>query len=140
MYGDNLSNRLGSHGERIVGLAESIEHGQFWVDLTQTFVVDHKQGIDVLLHLFHTIESLIDLTIALETEGNSDDTNGKDAQLLRYSGNDGCSTCASTTSHTSGDEGHTGTIGKHSTNVLDALLSGQTSLFWFIACTKAFLA
>ena len=82
MYGDDLGDRLGCHAQGVISLAKSVEDRQFGVDLTQTLVVDDKQGVDVLLHLFNTIQSLVDLTVALKAEGDGDDTYGEDAKLF----------------------------------------------------------
>ena len=82
MYGDNLCNRLGGNAQGVIGLAEGIEHGELWINLAQTLIVDHQQGVDMLLHLLYAVEGLVDLTVAFETEGDGDDTNGQNTQLL----------------------------------------------------------
>ena len=139
VYGDDLRDALSSHGERIVGLAEGIEHGEFGINGTQALVVDHQQGIDMLLHLLHTVEGLVDLTVALKAEGDSDDTDGEDAQFFGDAGDDGRCTRAGAAAHTGGDECHTGAVGEHSADVLDALFGGQTGLLGLVACAEAFL-
>ena len=93
----------------------------------------------MLLHLLYTIESLVYLTITLETERNCYDTNGKYAHLLGNSCDNRCSTSTGTTSHTCCDEGHAGAVAQHLGDILKALLSCLTGLLWLVSCSKTFL-
>ena len=110
--GDNLGNRLGCHRERVVGLAESIVDREVGIDAAQALVVDDEQGIDVLGHLLHAVEGLVNLLVALETEGDGDDAYGEDAHLLGDLGDDGCGTGAGAATHAGGDEGHAGAVAR----------------------------
>ena len=80
--GDDFGNRLGCNAQSVVGLSKGIEYRELWINLAEALVVDNQQSVDVLRHLLDTIESLVDLAVALETEGDGNDTNGKNAQLL----------------------------------------------------------
>ena len=122
MDGDDLSDGLCGYGQRVVSLAESIEDGEFGIDLTEALIVDDQQGVDVLVHLLDTVESLVDLTVALETEGNGDNTHGEN-----------------TTSHTSRDKGHAGTIVKHVLDVFNTLFCCQTGFLGLVTSTESFL-
>ena len=140
MNGDNLCNRLGSDRKCVVGLAKGIENGQVGIDLAQALVVDDEECVDVLRHLFHAIEGLVDFLWTFEAEGNGDDTHGEDAKLLRHFGNDWCSTRSGATTHTSGDERHARSIAEHIANVVDALLRCHAGLLGLVACTEPLLA
>ena len=91
-------------------------------------------------HLLDTIQCLVDLAVALETEGNGDDTYGQDAHLLRDARNDRRSTGTCTTTHTGCDKGHTGAVVQHFLDFIEALLSGSTCLFGLVAGTESLLA
>ena len=93
----------------------------------------------MLRHLLNTIQRLVNLAIALETEGDGDDTDGQDAHLLRDAGNDGGCTCTRTTTHTCGDKGHTGAVAKYLLDILQTLLSGSACLFGTVTGTQSFL-
>ena len=139
MNGDNLGNRLGGHAQRVVGLSESIEHGQLGIDLAQAFIIDNQQGIHVFRHLFHAVEGLVDLLRSFETEGNGDDTHREDAHLLGDAGNDGGCTSARAATHTGGDEGHLRAVAEHVLHILNAFLGSLTGFLGFVTGSKAFL-
>ena len=110
VVGDDLSNALCCHAQGVVGLAEGIEHGELGVDGTQTLVVDDEQGVDMLRHLLHAVERLVDLAVALEAERYGHDAHGEDAKLLGDACYDGRCTCACAASHASCDERHLGAV------------------------------
>ena len=140
MDSNDLCNRLGGNRECVICFAESVEHREFRVNLTKALVVDDQQSVDVFIHLLHAVEGLINLTVSLKAERNSDDTNSEDTKLFGDTCDDWCCTSACATSHTSGNKGHTSTIVKHVSNVLDALFGSLTGLLWLISSTQAFLA
>ena len=80
--GDDFRDRLGGHGERVVGLAESCHEREVGIDLTQTLVVDDEQCVNVFCHLLDAVECLVNLLGTLEAEGYGDDADGEDAHLL----------------------------------------------------------
>ena len=140
MDGDDLGNRLGSDGEGVVGLAEGIEEGEVGVDLAQPLVVDDEQGIDVLRHLLHAVESLVNLAVALESEGDGDDAHGEDAHLLRHLSDDGGCAGAGAAAHAGGDEGHAGAVAEHILDLVEAFLCSSTGTGRTVAGAKAFMA
>ena len=140
MQGDDLGYRLGGDRERVVGLSEGIEKREFGVDFAQSLVVDDEQGVDVLRHLLHAVECLVNLAVAFEAEGDGDDAHGEDAHLLRLLCDDGCCAGASATAHAGGDEGHARAIVEHVVDVLQAFLGGGTCLFGTVAGAKTLTA
>ena len=94
----------------------------------------------MLLHLFDAIEGLVDLAVAFETEGDGDDTNGQDAELLGDAGNDRGCTGTGTTAHTSCDKGHAGAIVEHALDVFKTLFCCLTGFLGLVAGTETFLA
>ena len=93
----------------------------------------------MLRHFLHTVKSLVNLTIALKTEGDGHNTNGENTHFLGYACNDWCGTCSCTTTHTGCDKGHTCSVTQHILDILDTLLSSSTSLFGLVTCSKTFL-
>ena len=137
--GDNLSDTLCCHAKGVVGLAECLEHREVAVDLTQTLVVDNEERIHVLSHFLHTVESLVNLLVTLETEWDSHDTHGKDTHVLRLTCDDRSSTSTGTATHTCGDECHACSVVEHLPYILDAFLGSLTSLCRTVSCTESFL-
>ena len=140
MDGDDLGYGLGGDAERVVGLAEGVEHGELGVYLAQAFVVDDQEGVDVLRHLLDTVQCLVNLAVALEAEGNGDDAYGEDAHLLRHAGNDGSGSGARAAAHAGSDEGHARAVVKEVLDVVQALFGSGSRLFGAVAGTKSFLA
>ena len=48
VYGNDFGDTLGCNAQCVVCFAESIEHSQFWINLTQALILDNEQIIDVL--------------------------------------------------------------------------------------------
>ena len=94
----------------------------------------------MLVHLLHTVECLVNLTVTLETEGNGDNAHGQDAHLLGHTGNNGCCTSTRAAAHTGGDEGHAGAVVEHLLDILQALLGGSPRLLGTVAGPQSFLA
>ena len=140
MQGDDLCNGLGCYGESVIGFAKGIEERQVGIDLAQAFVINNEQGIYVFRHLLNTIESLVNLLVALEAEGNGNDTYSEDIHLLADTGDDRSSTCAGAAAHTCGDEGHAGAIVQHIMNVVDAFFGSGACLFGTVAGSESFTA
>ena len=91
----------------------------------------------MFLHLLHTVECLIDLSVTLETEGDGDDTHRQDTQFLRDTGDDRGSTGTCATTHTGGDEGHAGAVAEHAADILEALFSCLTGFLGLVAGTES---
>ena len=94
----------------------------------------------MLGHLFHTVECLVDLAGAFETEGNGDDTHGEDTHLLAHTGDDGSRTCSGSATHTGRDERHAGAVVEHVADILDALLSSLARPFGTVAGSESLTA
>ena len=113
VYGDNLGNALGSHAQCVVGLAESVEHCKLRIYLTQPFIVDNEQRINVLRHLFHAVESLVYLAVALETERYGHYSHREDAHLLADTGYHGSGAGTCSTAHSGCYERHASAVVEH---------------------------
>ena len=140
MNRDDFGNALGRHTQCVVSLAETIEQAQFRVNLTQPFVVDDEQGINVPGHLFHTVQCLVNLLGSLETEGDGDDAHGKNPQFLAHTCNDRCSTRTGSTAHPSGNKRHLRPVVQHVLDVFNGVFSSLARTFRPVSCTKSFLA
>ena len=82
MNSDNLGDTLSRNTQCIVCLAKGIENSEIRIYLAQTLIVDDKQGINMLRHFLNTIKSLINLSVALKPERNSDNSHRKNTHLL----------------------------------------------------------
>ena len=78
------------------------------VDVAETLVVDDEEGIDFLGEQVKAVESLVDLLLAFEKEGDGHDTDREDAFLLGFVGDDRRCTGSCAAAHTCGDEHHAG--------------------------------
>ena len=140
VHGDNLGNRTCCHAQRVISLLKSREYIEFGINLTQTFIIDYQEGINVLWNFFYTIERLVNLLITLKEEGNGHNTNRKYAHWLCLTGDDGSSTCTRTTPHTRSDEYHFCTVVEHLLNLLNTLFGSLTSTCRTVARSQALFA
>ena len=85
----------------------------------------------------HSLESLHNLALALELEGDGDNAYREHVHLLGHTGYDGGGSCAGATTHAGGDEDHLGVVAEEGTDVLDALLSCLAGHFGVVAGTKS---
>ena len=88
MHGDDFRDGTYGSGERFVGVLEGIDDAQVVVDIAETLVVDDEEGIDFLGEQVKAVESLVDLLLAFEKEGDGHDTDREDAFLLGFVGDD----------------------------------------------------
>ena len=138
MHRNDFSDGTCSITQRVVSFGKSFDDCEVLVNLTQTFVVDDQQCVNILAHLLHTIQGLVNLLVTFPTERNGHNTNCKDTHVLGSLGNERSSTSTCTTSHTSRDEGHLRTIREHALNGLYGLLCGFSGLIRTVTSTKTF--
>ena len=138
VHGDDFRDALGCIAERVVRNGKRLGHGLSLIDLVETLVVDHEERIDVLVDFVHTVECLVDFSLALPFERYSHDSHGEDVHLARHPGNDRSGTRACSTTHTSGDEHHLGSVVEHRPDLRYALLSRLSRLLRPVAGSKSF--
>ena len=107
-HSNHLSYALGSYRQNIIGFSKCFAHSSnaISINLTQTFIVDYQEGINILLHFLYTFESLHNLSVALEEERDSNDAYGELVHLFGNTSYHRCSTSTCTTTHTSGNKYH----------------------------------
>ena len=140
MNGDNLCDASCGNTQGVVSASESVEDSKFGIDFTKTLVVDDEECIDVFGHFFNSVECLVNLAVALEAEGDSNDTYGKDAEFFGYPCDDGGGTCSCSTTHTCGDERHLGTVVEHIGDVVQTLFCCLAGFIWFVASSESFFS
>ena len=94
----------------------------------------------MLGHFFHTVESLIYLSVSFKLEWDSYDADRKYVHFLAYACNDWSGTGSCSTTHTGCDESHLGAVIEHIADVVNAFFGSFASFGWFVACTEAFFA
>ena len=140
MISNNLGNALCGDAQRVVGFCKSLHYREVGINLSEAFIIDNQQRIDVLSHRFDTIERLINFASALKSERNGNDTHRKDTQLFCYPGNNWRSSGSRSSTHSGGNENHLGTIVQYITNVIDALFGCNSCSFGSVSGTKALLS
>ena len=136
-HGDNLSYALGCDGESIVGFGKAIADGELRIDLAQTLVVDYEQGIYVLGHLGNAFQSLSDFHVALEEEGDSDDTDGQDLHLTGTLGHNRSSASACAAAHAGSDENHSGAVVEEFLDLINTVQSSLTATLRAVSGSEA---
>ena len=140
MHGDYLGNAACCITEGFVGFAEGIEHGEFGINLAQTFVVDNEQCVDVLAHFFNSVECLVDFLYTLPAEWYSDDAYREDVFLFCHLGNDRRCTSSSTATHTGSDKHHLGAVAEHGSDIFGRFFGCLTSGCGVVAGSKSVLS
>ena len=94
----------------------------------------------MLSHLFHSIKSLVYLSVAFKSKRNGHNTNRKNVKLFGNTCYNRSSSCSCSSTHSSCDKSHFGSIAEHTAHILYALLCCLTGFLWFVSCPKSFLA
>ena len=87
----------------------------------------------MLGHFLHAVQRLVNLLVALETEGDGDNADGEDVHLAGALCHDGSCAGAGAASHSCGDEGHACAVGEELLDLLDGLEGSLASLLGFVA-------
>ena len=137
MHGDDLDDAFHGFRQRIVGLLKAIQEGEVRVNLSQTFIIDDKQGIHLIRHALHAIKSEVNALPHFKEEGDGDYANGENAALHRLASNDGCGARTRSSAHSGRDEYHLRLVVKHSAYGLNVLFCQLSAKFRLSASPKS---
>ena len=132
-HGNNLGNALGSNGKSIIGFAEGVHKSKVGVYFAQAFVVDNQQGINMLGDTLYAVQCLDNFLFSFEDKGDGDDTDSQNIHFLRNAGDDRCSSCSGSSSHSGGDEYHLGAVVQLVSDIFYTFFGGVACPFGTVA-------
>ena len=110
VHRDNLRDAFSGGCQGIIGFPKRVHHGEILINISQSLVVDDQQSIHVFGNLFHSFESLYDLSRPFKHEGDGHDPYREDSHIFGHPCHHGCCSCSSSSTHTGGNENHAGTV------------------------------